>query len=343
MKTPDIPENEQERLRSLECLKLLDTPISERFERITRMVCRTLNVPIAAVSLVDRERQWFKSIQGLHVDETSRDIAFCAHAINDEEPFVVSDARADARFHDNPLVTADPNIRSYAGIPLAVENGLRLGTLCAIDTSPRDFTPEQLEILSDLAGMATAELMSVKLSEAHVLLVAELEQAQRAALIDSLTRLWNRGGAELLLEKEWEAAKRTNTPITVALLDIDHFKKVNDQLGHAAGDEVLRGIAKTVLQHLRPVDTVARWGGEEFLMVLPDCAGEDAAIALERVLTYIRQEEFNGIRVTASIGACSCHPTEAKRPASIIDPADRSLYRAKVDGRDRIVFDSEPG
>lgn len=343
MKTAEISENEQERLHSLDCLKVLDTPIDERFERITRMVCRTLKVPIAAVSLIDRERQWFKSIQGLNVDETSRDIAFCAHAINGEEPFIVSDALSDARFHDNPLVTADPNIRSYAGIPLAVEKGLRLGTLCAIDTRPRDFTPQQMEILSDLAGMATAELMSVKLSEAHLRLVSELEQAQRAALIDSLTRLWNRGGAELLLEKELEAAKRAERPITVALLDIDHFKTVNDKLGHAAGDEVLRGISRTVLKHLRPVDTVARWGGEEFLIVLPGCAEEDAVTALERVLQNIRQQEFSGINVTASIGACSCKPTQDRHPASIIDIADRNLYRAKLDGRDKIILEFEPG
>ena len=122
----ELPVNEKERLVSLRNLNVLDTPLEERFERITRMVCRALNVPIAGISLVDEARQWFKSIQGITTSETPRSIAFCSHAILKDELMVIPDATEDVRFVDNPLVTGDPNIRFYAGQPLSLSADIRL-------------------------------------------------------------------------------------------------------------------------------------------------------------------------------------------------------------------------
>ena len=117
MIAPDIPENEKERLTTLRKLELLDILPEEVYDRITRMAFRYFNVPIALVSLIDDKRQWFKSKQGLDVDETARDISFCGHAINSDHPFVIKNALEDDRFHDNPLVTDGPEIRFYAGRP----------------------------------------------------------------------------------------------------------------------------------------------------------------------------------------------------------------------------------
>lgn len=152
------PSNEAQRLALLRALELLDTPEEPFFDRIVRLVSRMLGVPIALVSLVDSDRQWFKSSFGLCAKQTDRDSSFCAHAILGLEPFVVEDALQDTRFYDNPLVTGDPFIRFYAGVPLQTLGGAPLGTLCAIDTIPRVLTPVQLETLTDLADLVSEEI-----------------------------------------------------------------------------------------------------------------------------------------------------------------------------------------
>lgn len=335
-----FPSNEEKRLKFLRNLRVLDTPIEERFERITRIVCRSLNVPVSAISLVDNDRQWFKSIQGLAVDSTSRDVAFCSHAILENKPFVVNDARQDPRFNCNPLVKEDPSIRFYAGCPLDMGNDIRIGTLCAIDNKPREMSKEQLAILQDLTEMVRTELQTVALTQAHLKLIDECNQAQRAALLDPLTNLWNRGGAEKLLTREWAEARRKVTPISIALLDIDHFKQVNDSYGHGVGDEVIRGVGRAMVSVLRPYDSVCRWGGEEFLLILPGCDQFDLAQAADRVIKeiseYKTKTQAGVVRVTASLGGVSIYPS-CDIWTKYIDMADKALYRAKNEGRNRFV------
>ena len=157
METPGIPVNEQERLQALRLLAILDTAPDERFERLTRMAKRLFDAPIALVSLVDEDRQWFKSCNGLSIFETARDISFCGHAILRGDVLVIPDTLADARFDDNPLVTGPPHIRFYAGCPLRTSNGACIGTLCVIDTRPRDFGRDEIAGLRDLAAMAESE------------------------------------------------------------------------------------------------------------------------------------------------------------------------------------------
>lgn len=149
---------EAERLAALQSYAILDTLPEERFDRLTRLVSRELNVPISAVSLVDSHRQWFKSAVGLDATETPRDIAFCDHAIRSDDVLVVEDATLDTRFLCNPLVTCAPNIRFYAGAPLTTEAGFRLGTLCAIDSQPRKLSERERLLLQDLASIAVDEL-----------------------------------------------------------------------------------------------------------------------------------------------------------------------------------------
>ncbi len=162
MKAPGIPANELQRIATLESLKVLDTPFEERFDRITRLAKRLFGTDIALVVLVDRERQWFKSCVGLSVRSTSREVSFCGHAILGTDVFVVADARQDARFSDNPLVTGSPHIRFYAGCPLTALDGTALGTLCVIDPNPREFSQEDKGFLKDLATTVEAELENRK-------------------------------------------------------------------------------------------------------------------------------------------------------------------------------------
>jgi diguanylate cyclase (GGDEF)-like protein len=323
-----LPKNEAERLRTLEELDVLDTALEERFERITRMVCHTLNVPIAAISLVDQDRQWFKSIQGLSVPETPRSIAFCAHSILDDKTLIVSDALLDNRFSNNPLVSDNPNIRFYAGSPLTIGDNVHVGTLCAIDDKPRNFDPNEITFLEDLAQMVCTELKTVALSKANQQLATDLKQAERAALIDPLSRLWNRAGGEQLLRREWLIAERKSIPLSVAMLDIDRFKEVNDTHGHGVGDEVIQQVGRNILSNIRPQDAVCRWGGEEFMIVLAECD----AISQKPISTTA-----GPLTITASLGAASIVPAKSADTVQLLKMADDALYEAKRQGRDRCV------
>ena len=154
----EIPENETARLAALDELDILDSEPEERFDRIARIAAEAFDVPIALVSLVDRERQWFKSCIGLNVRETPRDMAFCAHAIMEEEVMIVPDACLDPRFADNPLVTDGPRVRFYAGCPLKLPDGNMMGTLCLIDTRPRQLDDSKIKLLQDLGRLVEIEL-----------------------------------------------------------------------------------------------------------------------------------------------------------------------------------------
>lgn len=177
MPAAPLPANEALRLDALRSTALLDTAAEPAFDRITRLVARALDVPIALISLVDAERQWFKSRIGVEAGQTPREQAFCAHAILETEPLVVPDATVDARFADNPLVTGTPDIRAYAGVPIRTRQGYAIGTLCAIDSQPRCFTQEEVDTLSDLAALV---MKHVQMREAVELSRLEVDRSDAA-------------------------------------------------------------------------------------------------------------------------------------------------------------------
>jgi phosphoribosyl 1,2-cyclic phosphodiesterase/CheY-like chemotaxis protein len=153
-----IPGNEEQRIASLRSLKILDTDPEERFDRVTRLAAALFDMPIVRISLVDQQRQWFKSCVGSNASETSRDEAFCAHVVYAREPMIIADTFLDERFADNPMVINDPRIRFYAGYPLILGDGSCIGTLCLLDTRPRTLNGPELERLQDLADIALREI-----------------------------------------------------------------------------------------------------------------------------------------------------------------------------------------
>ncbi|TFW22809.1 GAF domain-containing protein [Duganella callida] len=155
-----IPDYDSERLTILREMLILDTPPEQRFDRIVQFASREFLMPTVLISLVDQNRQWFKARVGLDVCETARDISFCGHAIVQPDIFVVEDARADARFADNPLVTQPPYIVFYAGAPLAMPSGFVIGTLCLIDYKPRTLDATELAILVSLRDLLVEELLA---------------------------------------------------------------------------------------------------------------------------------------------------------------------------------------
>lgn len=208
MQTPEKPDNEPQRIADLHSLNILDTAAEERFDRVTRIARRLFDVPIALVSLVDEDRQWFKSCFGLNASETPRDISFCGHAILGADTLIVEDASQDARFADNPLVTGEPHIRFYAGVPLMFEHSSCLGTLCIIDTKPRTLNEDERLDLIDLAKMAERELA-----------------ATHSASIDDLTQISNRRGFMTLAKKSMTYCEVGDYPYSIAYLDLNGLNR----------------------------------------------------------------------------------------------------------------------
>ncbi|WP_051258687.1 MULTISPECIES: GAF domain-containing protein [Chitinibacter] len=159
MQTPALADNEALRIETLRQFLILDTPPEERFDNLTRAAASFFRVQIAVVSLVDVNRQWFKSICGLDAKETPRDISFCGHAILQDDVLVIENALLDARFADNPLVTGAPHIRFYAGAPLIAPNGSHIGTLCLIDPQPKSLSAAELDMLRDMANVVMREIV----------------------------------------------------------------------------------------------------------------------------------------------------------------------------------------
>ncbi len=325
MASAPIPVDELERLRALESYEILDTPADEVFDKITRLACTIFNVPIALVSLVDKERQWFKSRQGLSACETPREMAFCTHAILDSKVYVISDAAIDPLFLDNPLVTGDPNIRFYAGAPLIAPSGQKLGTLCIIDREPRSLTDEQKSMLQDLASLVMDEL-----------------ELRLLASTDSLTGALNRRHFMELGEREIHRASRYCRPLSVIMFDIDRFKSVNDTYGHLVGDHVLTEFTALCRQVLRQEDILGRYGGEEFAVVLPETKKSEAFELAERLRQLAAETVIevadSKLNFTLSAGVAAFQ-LGYETFDDTLHRADQALYEAKRNGRNRVVMD----
>lgn len=329
MRAPEVPHNEQERLEAVRSLNILDTAPEDNFERITRMAATIMDVPIACVTIVDSERQWFKSHYGLGVTETPRDISFCGHTINSNALFVVHDARKDERFSDNPLVTGEPNISFYIGVPLKGPEGLPVGALCAIGETPVEPSPQQKKLLEDLGQLVESEL-----------------QLRRESATDALSGLLNRRQFDRLAEIEISRAKRYKHPVAVGMIDVDHFKEVNDQLGHDVGDQVISAIGKSLPSLVkRNGDISSRIGGDEFAVMLVDTdkkgaekLGKSLCDALNQSIASVLGEALKekidaGISVGMAVFQGEQYGVSLKDVMSV---ADQALYESKRNGGDKV-------
>ena len=315
MPAPAFPDNEGSRLFKLRSLELLDTVPEERFDRITRLAQRTFGVPTAIISLVDQDRLWCKSTVGLDVREMPRSISLCAHAILSDDILIVPDATADSRFADNPLVTGAPHVRFYAGCPLDIGGGNRVGSLCLIDTQPRTFSEEQKESLRDLARIVVQELKAASL-----------------ATTDALTTLSNRRGFFNVGQQVVDLCKRTNSPVTLLLFDLDQFKSINNGFGHAEGDYALRSFAELLRPVFRSSDVIGRLGGDKFVVLLPCASHAQAVTAIERFRLKLARFNANAARgytLSCSISACGHDALLAVDLSRMLAQADKDMYLSK--------------
>lgn len=316
MKAPGTSIDEAVRLTTLRSLDILDSLGEERFDRLTRMAKHMFRVPIALVSLVDENRQWFKSCVGLDVNETSRDISFCGHAILGDEVFVIRDTLKDDRFADNPLVLDDPHIRFYAGCPIKVANGSRIGTLCIIDREPRDFSVEDEELLKDLAAMVEQELTAVQL-----------------ATLDEMTSLTNRRGFMGVANKILSLCVRNQIPATLAFIDLNNFKSINDKHGHAEGDRALIDFSQQLATAFRSSDVVARIGGDEFVVLFTGTTrqhAENTIIKFSSVLEEANKKPEGKYSLSFSYGLVDYNHHAYPAIEDFLEQADLLMYKNKV-------------
>ena len=475
--SPSAPsEMESARLLAVDQTCLLDTPDEVAFDELVTLAAEICGTSMSAFSLIASDRQWIKAGFGTSVREIPLHLSFCRHTILQDDLLVVEDMAEDDRFRDNALVTARPNIRFYAGVPLGGWSGAHVGTLCVLDTVPRqlktsqyqalrvltrqvqsqmetrvqqrrleDAARERDKVVSDLRssdyrfrtfmdnapflafikdeegrfvfyndrmaqvfgvgktdwiGKNVHDLFPAVLADAYrandleaidsgcllarvedvvdalgctgqwkshkfpwlnaegksmlgcisVDLTSEMKQ-QRAlevlcgelehlAAIDALTGLANRRVLDDQVQLEFQKARRHHSPLSVVLLDIDNFKKRNDQLGHAAGDLILQRMGALIRSCTRETDLAARYGGEEFVVVLSNTDGDGATQFAERLKAAMDRESWPGGPVTASIGTASLdHWTVSGE--RLVALADDAMYEVKCTGKDRILSHRE--
>ncbi|PTS85971.1 GGDEF domain-containing protein [Pseudomonas sp. HMWF032] len=340
MLSPEMPCDEVLRQQILDDNELLDTPADPYLDTLVRVVREVFAVKTVLISLIDHDRQWFKSRIGLDITETPRTISFCAHAILDTQPLIVEDTYNDLRFHDNPVVINNPQIRFYAGQPLFSEEGQPLGTLCLIDPAPRQLSDKQLRLFIDMAVLVEGYLKLRHVSAQTEQLRAALSREQRKTMLDPLTQLWNRAGLDHFLPRHQQQADELGLSLGVLFCDLDYFKKVNDNHGHAAGDQVLWETARRISAAVRPQDVVTRSGGEEFVVLLLVHDTHELLQIAERIRNTLSKEpvetDNQPLHLTISIGAALRSAGEP--PSSTMKRADQALYQAKGNGRNRVEF-----
>ena len=332
---------EEQRLAALYRLDLLDTPVDEQFERITRLAALALAMPMAAISLVDRRRVWFKSVYGLAAQEYPREDSLCAHALNLDGPLLIPDLAQAPQFATARLAEGVHQVRSYASYPLHAPDGSRVGGLCVMARAPRVFDHQMQRTLRDLALLVETELQLSALTRAQSVLATDLDAVRRQLLRDSLTQIWNRAGILEILSREHARARRSRERLGVALVDLDHFKHINDTHGHLIGDRVLRTAADRMVDAVRPYDAVGRYGGEEFLVVIVEHEPQIIHSVAERIRHNISSAPVTAGRrtfmLTASVGVACVEPQIGSDIRTLVQAADEALCRAKRQGRNCVV------
>jgi diguanylate cyclase (GGDEF)-like protein len=291
MPSPLFPANERARADILRDMSVLDATTDERFHRLTRLAARLYHAPISLISLVDGDRQWATSAQGLALSGVLGDNAFCKQALRGDGVLVVADARSDERFAGDPLVTGETQVRFYAGCPVKGPDGVPCGTLSIMDREPRQPAPRDLDGLRDLAALVGGELA------VHAL-----------APLDPLTGLSNRHGFRLLGEQVLAVFHRLEAEGVLLFFDINGLDAINDAGGRAGGDRALCAMANGLRRSFRRADVLGRWGDDEFCVLASLTVPQGLARPLKALAA-----------ATASVDAGGAHPITLEYSVSLVE------------------------
>ncbi|QIB32587.1 sensor domain-containing diguanylate cyclase [Ancylobacter pratisalsi] len=332
---PESPANEAARLEALAAFDIMDTPREKGFDRLAWLAKRIYAADVAFVSFMSAEHQWIKSVTSSAVGTSiGRQKSICQVMVATGEPLVVGDLRTDERFEGHPTIP-QMTLRFYAGVPLRVEPDLVIGTLCIMRHQEGIEPGFDIEPLEALAAIAVDELELRRLNR-------ELNQLSR---VDGLTGLSNRRAFDEELVRAELRCRRTGEALSVMVVDIDHFKALNDGAGHGAGDKALRDIGVALGKaSFRRDDTMARYGGDEFAAILVGSDAAGARLVADRLClcvgTAAIEHPING-QVTLSVGIAT-HYAHDLDTNLLIEQADSALYAAKRGGRDRVVSYGPP-
>ncbi|MBT4160743.1 MAG: sensor domain-containing diguanylate cyclase [Gammaproteobacteria bacterium] len=304
-----VPDNEAERVNVVKSLGLLNTPPEERFDRYTRFARQLMGAPIAYVSIVGADTQWFKSAQGIDAHTSDRTLSFCTHTIIEDRLMVVEDALEDARFASNPFVVGDPYIRFYLGVKLNVHNDVCIGTLCVCDTKPRYPSDGELSHLVELSKLLEDEF-----------------QAHAQSTTDPLTGLSNRRGFETIGSHILALCQRTERAATLMYVHLDDFKAMNVEFGREAGDQVLIDIGQLLLAEFRNSDVVARVGASDFFILLTGTSAVDLSKPVQNLAGAIKEENMNlAFELSYKVGAVEYDPERHADAEALMAEASEAM------------------
>ena len=348
---------EAERQAALDRYAILDTAPEQAFDDIVRLAAMLCDVPAAAISFIDRDRLWFKASVGIDQTQIARAGSVCEHAIEAPRATCVIEDLALHREFARRRRLYGKRPRFYAGVPLLSPEGHPLGVVSVGDVEPRKLTEQQIDGLRLLARQVQhlIELRRFMLEQGRLLderdavarraehardaLQRRHDDLEYAATHDALTGLLNRAGLARFRAHPETQRQIAEVPYVLAVLDIDHFKQINDRQGHLFGDRTLASVADAVSRSVRSTDVAARYGGEEFLVVLPNTRLDGGAEIAERIRAQVEALQLP-VPVTVSVGIAD--GTARDTPEEVFERADQALYRAKKGGRNRVVADDTP-
>jgi diguanylate cyclase (GGDEF)-like protein len=350
--------DDEARLAALARYRIVDTIPEQAYDDVVEIAASLVQAPVALLTLLERNRQWFKAKVGTELESAAAQQSLCQRLM--EQPtsvLLIEDTHNDHRFMSGPLAQEQPWIRFYMGAALITDEGHVIGSLCLFDTVPRQVSEQHVQALAALARQAMhlldlrlrnheiRDLLSERsvqmqeMSMQHVALKRHNQYLQRASLTDGLTGLLNRTGLDQHLVEAYASARHRQQPLSVLLIDADHFKKYNDEFGHPAGDAALRQLALILKDSCRREgDVAARYGGEEFMLILPNTSQAAAHQLANRLCTQVGQTVFPHRVLTLSIGVATWPDSGIDASVNtLVEQADNALYRAKQLGRNQVA------
>lgn len=340
MLAPNLPDNFSHHTPVIFSEDPFGGPLREKFDRIMKLARNLFEVPIAAVSFLDKEFKLFKSFLGQDIIETTCEESFCQYVLDIDDVFCVPEASKDSRFKQNQYVVGDPFVKFYAGYSITL-NHLKVGTFYIVDNKPRHFNPEQLSWIKDMAALLETEIQKYHMTTDKGKLTSDLDKARLASMVDPLTGLWNRQGMFNILKYRMEEYLSKGSPFAIAVLDLDDFKQINDTYGHETGDNTLKAISEALMKNCRETDAISRWGGEEFLLLINESNPKYVQEIVNRVQLSI--ETIDAIPdmtrpPRATIGVTTIKPGSKPTIENLINLADQALYKGKRTGKNQITF-----